>query len=134
MDDPLTKSCPDKTSFDDELIQYYVVNKELNMSIGKTAAQVAHASMLIALRDQNDEKFRQWMSICMKKIILGGAEKDLLKLKDQGFLPIIDKGYTEVPENSLTVIGLPVMTRKEAKKFIGKLRLLEDMRGFWSNT
>ena len=116
----------DKKIFDQELVQYYVVNKELGMSIGKACAQVAHASMLVALRDQNDEKFRQWMSICMKKIILEGKEKDLVKLKEQNpnFVLIVDKGFTEIPKNSLTVIALPVMTRKEAKLIIGKLRLL----------
>jgi PTH2 family peptidyl-tRNA hydrolase len=110
--------------FDEELVQYYVVNKDLPMSSGKIAAQVAHASMIIALRDQNNTEFLVWKHTCMKKIILGGTEKELLALKELGFLPIIDKGYTEIPPDSLTVIGLPVMTRREAKQYVKGLRTL----------
>jgi peptidyl-tRNA hydrolase len=40
---------------ENELVQYYIVNKDLinnyNMSVGKIAAQVGHAARLIALRD-----------------------------------------------------------------------------------
>lgn len=113
---------------ENELIQYFIVNKDLindyGMSTGKIAAQVSHACMLIALRDQNDENFQQWMNSVMKKIILKGFEKDLVKLIEQGFLPIYDKGLTEIPENSLTCVGLPVMTRKDAKKYIKRFQLL----------
>jgi len=109
---------------DNELIQYYVVNSELNMSTGKIAAQVAHASMLIALDYQNDSRFINWKNNNMKKIILKGKHKDLIKLRDVGFYTVIDNGLTEVPEGSMTVVCSPVMTRTEARKHIGRLRLL----------
>lgn len=108
-----------------ELIQYYIVNKDLEMSKGKIASQVAHASMVIALRDQNDEKFKQWKNSIMKKIILMAHEKDLLKLKDkvEGSILIVDKGFTEIEPNSNTVLGLPVMTRLEAEPYVKRLQL-----------
>lgn len=109
---------------EDELVQYYVVNKDLPMSTGKIAGQVAHASMLIALKQQDDPKFQQWMNSIMKKIILKGSEKDLVRLKELGFTSIIDKGLTEIPPDSLTVVGLPVMTRGEAQQYIKRLQLL----------
>jgi PTH2 family peptidyl-tRNA hydrolase len=114
-------------SFDKELVQYYVINKDLiekyNMSAGKAMAQVGHVSRLIALRDKDDPVFQEWINVCMKTITLEGAEKELLKLIEQGFLPIYDKGLTEIPSGSLTVVGLPTMTRLEAKKYIKRLQL-----------
>ena len=108
-----------------ELIQYFVVNKDLNMSLGKIAAQVAHVCMLIALRDQDNIEFQQWKNSIMKKVILSGHEKDLKKLMALDFvIPIIDKGFTEIPPDSLTVIGFPIMTRIEANIYVRKFRLL----------
>jgi PTH2 family peptidyl-tRNA hydrolase len=111
---------------DNELIQYFIVNTDLGMSSGKIASQVAHASMLITLKQQNEEVFKQWMNICMKKVVLGGKEKDLLVLESKGLVAIRDKGLTEISPNSLTCIGLPVMTRKQAKPFTKGLQLLKD--------
>ena len=108
----------------DELIQYFVVNKDLPMSTGKIAGQVGHATTIITLRDQDEDKFKQWKEIARKKVVLGGTEKDLIKLKELGFVAIVDNGLTEIPPNSLTVVGLPIMTRSEAKQYIGRLRLL----------
>lgn len=34
----------------DEIVQYFVVNTELGMSSGKTAAQVAHAATVTTVR------------------------------------------------------------------------------------
>jgi peptidyl-tRNA hydrolase len=109
-----------------ELIQYFIVNKDLNMSIGKVAAQVSHGAMLIALRDQNEEKFKKWLSIAIKKVVLVGNETKLIKLHEQlpSTILIIDNGHTEVPPQSKTVLAFPIMTREEAKQYIGRLRLL----------
>ena len=114
----------------DELVQYYLVNRDLSMSVGKTSAQVAHASMLLALRDKDQISFREWMHSIMRKIILGGSEEQLREYIDKSdieykIVPIIDKGLTEIPEDSLTVIGFPVMTRREAQRLgLGKFKLL----------
>jgi peptidyl-tRNA hydrolase, PTH2 family len=114
----------------DELVQYYLVNADLGMSIGKTAAQVAHASMLLALRDQQKEKFSQWYYSIMRKVILAGREIDLdvyIQMSNwlDGVIPIIDKGLTEIPENSLTVIVFPILTRREAMKLgLGRFSVL----------
>lgn len=109
-----------------ELIQYFIVNKDLNMSTGKIAAQVSHAAMFIALRDQNKEKFQKWLSIAFKKVILKATEKEIVKLHEliSNSKLIIDNGLTEVQPNSKTVLRLPVMTRKEAHQYVKRLRLL----------
>lgn len=116
----------DKQRDDSELIQYYIVNTDLKMTAGKIAAQCAHGSMLIALRDQQDEKFIQWKNIAMKKVVLGGSLEEIKKIHEkipQSIL-IIDNGLTEIEPNSETVLTLPVLSRQESRPIIGHLRLL----------
>jgi len=114
----------------DELVQYYIVNADLGMSIGKTAAQVAHASMLLALRDNQQENFYDWFYSIMRKVILAGTEQDMdryiaMSSWQYGVIPIIDKGLTEIPENSLTVIVFPILTRREAQRLgLGRFKIL----------
>jgi peptidyl-tRNA hydrolase len=113
---------------ENELVQYYIVNKDLCMSTGKIAAQTAHASRLIALRDQNDEVYKEWLSIMMKTIVLEGSEKRLLKLLEtySEAIGIRDNGLTEIPANSLTVVVLPAMKRVDAKQYVKGLQVLKD--------
>lgn len=108
------------------LVQYYVVNSELSMSKGKVAAQVAHVATGIALKYKEDSNFKKWYENGQTKVILRGKEKDLLKLIDSGFEHIRDNGHTEIPEGSLTVVGLPPMPKKEAKKYIKRLQVLKE--------
>lgn len=67
----------------DEYIQYFVVNKELNMSPGKIAVQVAHASTMITYRKDYINNWIGWFNNDQKKIVLKGKEKDLLNLLNQ---------------------------------------------------
>jgi peptidyl-tRNA hydrolase len=116
----------------DELIQYFVVNSELNMSAGKVAAQVAHVATIIAFDyghyqhsydSERFDVFEQWYKNDMKKIILKGKQKDLEKLIEKGFYFIRDNGLTEIPPNSLTVVGLQPMPKSEAQQYVKRLRL-----------
>lgn len=115
----------------DELVQYFIVNSELNMSPGKVAAQIAHIATDIAIEftfeamydSEENRDFWDWHKDEQKKVILRGKQKDLEKLIDYGFNYIRDKGYTEIPEGSLTVCGLPPMKRSEAQKYVKRLQL-----------
>lgn len=113
-------------SNENELVQYYVVNKELGMSGPKTAAQVAHVAEIICYALKGHPSYEQWRENEHPKVILAGKEKDLIKLVEQGFFFIRDNGRTEIPANSLTVVGLPPMTREEAKQYVKRLQLLKD--------
>lgn len=125
-------------------IMYIVVNKDLNMSPGKISAQVAHAvydyiwNELIKLHKDDtfdfDEKFYRYEvfltdfkvngdTIC----VLKASEKELRKLQQQGYTSVIDRGYTEIPKDSITAVNLGIYNRERANeipKFIRRLRLL----------
>ena len=113
-------------SNEDEIVEYFIINSELNLSKGKCAAQVAHVATIIAVEYSNNdnENFDKWYSLDQKKIILRGKQKDLEKLIEQGFYYIRDNGLTECEKNSLTAVGLPPMLRSEAKKYVKRLQLL----------
>ena len=53
-----------------ELIQYIIVNKDLNMSVGKIVAQTNHVTAILTLRDGNTEKYQQWLNNSKRVIVL----------------------------------------------------------------
>ncbi|MGM0854233.1 MAG: aminoacyl-tRNA hydrolase [Bacillota bacterium] len=117
-----------------DLVQYFIVNKELNMSKGKTAAQVAHAATLSTLSlmatdsafQHRQTDFIEWVQSGMKKIVLKGKAGELEKLEKEGYFSIHDSGLTEIKEGSLTVVALPPMEKFEAKEIVGHLTLLKN--------
>jgi peptidyl-tRNA hydrolase, PTH2 family len=117
-----------------DLVQYFIVNKDLNMSKGKTSAQVAHAATLSTLAMMSSDSpfqnrqadFVEWVQTGMKKIILKGKAGELEKLEGDGYFSIHDSGLTEIKEGSLTVVALPPMEKYEAKEIVGHLTLLKN--------
>ena len=116
-------------------VEYILVNKDLDMSIGKIAGQVAHGQTLIDnfIEDPYDDEvlydtYIKWLSSGQKKVILRAKESKLKEAIKLGGLPVYDHGLTEIPENSLTVVGF--MPRYEDgleddfKKFIKRFQLL----------
>jgi peptidyl-tRNA hydrolase, PTH2 family len=117
-----------------DLVQYFIVNHDLKMSTGKTAAQVAHAATLSTINlmssqshyHERHDDFVEWVRNGMKKIILKGKQAELEKLEKRGFFSIRDSGLTEIKSGSLTVIALPPMEKSEAKEIVGHLTLLKN--------
>ena len=111
----------------DPLIQYFIVNNELSMSKGKVAAQVSHASTVLAVRDGFTKNFNEWLNNIKRVIVLQADEEEMLYIHDNvpKSIKIVDKGFTEIPENSFTVLGLPIMRKSEAKEHVGHLKLLK---------
>ena len=77
------------------------------MSTGKAAAQVGHASMLLAARLTLDE-VREWadsgFALAVREI--PNAEF-VAHLDSPGALPVRDAGFTEVAPDALTVLAVP---------------------------
>ena len=109
-------------SSDGELIQYILVNNEIQMSAGKVAAQVGHACTIVALKQQHNGFFKSWLGNGQKKIILQ-ASKNMLEELENSFFSVRDAGHTELQPNTLTVVSLGVMTRQQAATITKKLQL-----------
>ena len=109
----------------DEYIQYYVVNKSLEMSKGRMSAQVAHGATISAMVLGDCDYFKEWFDNNQKKVILQGSENDMYKILfnvANSFL-VKDNGLTEIPKDSMTVVVLPPMKRLEAKQYVKRLQL-----------
>lgn len=136
-----------------KLVEYILVNKELNMGVGKIAGQVAHVQTVIDNKifelddkiyflseeildeDIMDIRFAKekelinnyydWLySGSQTKIILRAKEKDLLKAIDMGAMYIRDNGLTEIPSGSLTVVGFFPQPKDNLVDFTKKFQLL----------
>ena len=111
-----------------------VVRKDLNMSIGKTSAQVAHAALgayKLSLKNSSD-KVANWENFSgQAKIVLGvGNEKELLEIKEKadknGLITCLihDAGRTEVSPNTATCCAIGPDTIQKIDEITGKLKLL----------
>ena len=113
-----------------EYTMYIIVNNDLKMSKGKIASQVGHIVESIAekivsamyeqdneINDKTQINFLKYRKNGHKKIVLKGTEKDIRKLmKSDDAMYIIDEGRTEIPKDSLTVIGFYPSNNKERFK------------------
>lgn len=125
-------------------IQYIIVRKDLVpvMGTGKTAAQVAHASLGAVFEGRtgqliDDPAVRGWLAGPFTKLVVYVKTKQKLlnlmdRLEEAGIRhkPIYDACRTKLkPEESngstLTCVGLAPIASAEAPKFLTKLRLLE---------
>lgn len=136
-----------------KLVEYILVNKELNMGVGKIAGQVAHIQTIIDNKvfelddkiyflseeildeDVMDIRFAKekelinnyydWLySGSQTKIILRAKEKDLLKAIDMGAVYVRDNGLTEIPLDSLTAVGFFPQPKDNLVDFTKKFQLL----------
>ncbi|MCD6575724.1 MAG: peptidyl-tRNA hydrolase [Nanoarchaeota archaeon] len=113
--------------------QAIVVRKDLNISVGKIATQVAHASLSAALIAKNKKRtwFKKWYDEGQKKIVLKVNDLDSLKKikkkADSLGIPnqlIRDAGLTEVPPGTITALGLGPAPDEKINKLVGSLPLL----------
>lgn len=124
---------------DSEMVQYFIVNTSLSMSVGKVSAQVAHAatsisSMMTADSLQNSaiysreiDNWQIWNHGTV--VVLGATTEQMAEIvQDYECYSIFDEGRTENTVNALTVIGLAPMPRGEAKKLIGQFPTIADDR------
>lgn len=116
-----------------EYKQVILVREDLGMSIGKTCAQVAHASLSSAelTLKEKQEWYEAWKKEGQKKVILKVKDEYELKkfyklAKDSG-LPcylVVDRGLTELPPNTITALGIGPAPNKKIDKITGRLKLL----------
>jgi len=116
------------TSLSDEHKMILLVRKDLNMGVGKIAAQCCHAA--VGACRAND--FQEWRDQGEAKIVLGVKNKDeLMKyctLAREAGLPtyeIEDAGRTEVAPGTMTVAAIGPARKVLIDAVTGKLRLLK---------
>lgn len=133
---------------DDDVYLYIGVNKELDMSGGKSGAQIAHAVKNymhnVISEPKNKRNYREYTTIlrelgyskhfeqCLyekyrikaqKTITLALKEKDLLKYENLNFIAIRDNGLTEIPPNSLTTVCFGIVPKHLKPKFLNRYQL-----------
>ena len=110
-----------------------IVNSSLKMKKGKIAAQVGHGAVKSALRasSNNPSLIQAWMSSGQAKICLkANSEEALLDLEKQAVkrglqtVKVRDAGRTQIPANSLTVVGIGPALVEDLDLITGDLKLL----------
>ncbi len=115
---------------------YIVLNKGLNMSTGKAAAQASHAAVEAYLASPDDNLRRVWhRGGHYTKIVLEAKDAEELKtvqhyLRDRGFdsCLIIDEGRTEIDPFTPTALGVCIVDKDNAHvaATFGTFRLYKD--------
>lgn len=110
-----------------------VTRKDLNLSPGKLAAQVAHVAVVCALdtKKKNFKWFNKWQNEGAKKAVVKvESEKDFYPLKEKADkLKIVshiitDAGHTEIPAGTKTVLGIGPAPSNTIDQITGDLQLL----------
>jgi PTH2 family peptidyl-tRNA hydrolase len=110
-----------------------VTRKDLDLSPGKLAAQVAHAAVACALstKKNNSKWFNKWQNEGGKKAVVKvESEKDFYSLKEKAenlkiaANIIEDAGHTEIPVGTKTVLGIGPAPSNIIDQVTGDLPLL----------
>ncbi|MFP3278714.1 MAG: peptidyl-tRNA hydrolase Pth2 [Candidatus Micrarchaeota archaeon] len=117
----------------EEIKQVIIVRSDLEMSKGKTCAQVAHASLMsyFEAEKQDKEITKAWLDTGEKKIVLKLDGEEALKRLYEAFkykhIPaalVSDAGLTELPPGTITALGIGPWKSAEIDQFTKSLKLL----------
>lgn len=110
-----------------------MVRRDLGMSCGKLAAQVAHASLEAAdvVRNRYPEVYEEWKREGAKKVVLQVmSEEDLMNVYrealERGLAAVLirDAGLTELEPGTATAVGIGPHESERIDGVTGRLRLL----------
>jgi len=109
------------------------VRKDLKLSPGKMAVQVAHAAVTCSLKAKktNPNWFDEWYREGQKKVVVKVQNEkeliNLMNLAEDKRLPnalIADAGLTEIPPGTVTCLGIGPAPEKNIDEITGNLHLL----------
>jgi PTH2 family peptidyl-tRNA hydrolase len=110
--------------------QVIVVRKDLKLSKGKLAAQVAHASFSSSQR-AGRTALKIWEKDGQKKVVLAAGRQHLMELEKKCRklrIPcslISDAGLTEIPSGTITCLGIGPAEDSKIDRLTGSLPLLK---------
>lgn len=111
--------------------QVIVIREDLNLSVGKAAAQASHACHEAAKR-ANKKILKEWEEEGQKKVVLGSKDlkqlKELKKHADKLKLAnclISDAGLTQIKKGTITALGIGPDKENKINKVTGLLKLLK---------
>ncbi len=113
--------------------QVIVVRRDIKMSCGKIAAQVAHAALMAYEEAKRTRKewVEAWLAEGQKKVVLQvNTLNELLEIYRKAKamkLPaalVQDAGHTELPPGTITCVAIGPAPEHEVDKITGKLKLL----------
>jgi PTH2 family peptidyl-tRNA hydrolase len=116
-----------------EYKQVIVFRSDLKLSKGKIAAQAGHAA--VSATEEARKHHRRWWEAWAREgqckiAVKVKSEKELLELEEQAkelALPnalIVDRGLTEIPEGTVTCLGIGPAPAEKVDRLTGKLKLL----------
>ncbi len=120
-------------SDDFEYKMMIVARRDLELSPGKLAAQVAHAAVDCALLTKKEKPrwFGSWKREGAKKVVVIVETQDALyplkeKAEELGIMTclVTDAGHTEIPEGTVTVLGIGPAPNNIIDQVTGELPLL----------
>jgi PTH2 family peptidyl-tRNA hydrolase len=110
-----------------------VMRSDLKMTKGKMAAQASHAAVACAFnyKKKDPKGFDRWDASGQKTVVVKvDTQAELFEIKavaDAQSMPncvITDAGRTEVPEGSITCIGIGPGPEDQVDKVTGELSML----------
>ncbi len=116
-----------------EYKQVIVVRMDLKMSVGKTSAQVAHASLGSAEKAMEGARdwYGAWKLEGQKKVVVKVDDErrlwELYETAKGARLPcylVKDAGLTELPPGTTTTLGIGPAPNEKVDRITGELKLL----------
>lgn len=108
-----------------------IITRNIEMTTGKLAAQVAHAAVECTLKakETNPRRVKKWLKEGQKKIIVQADESEMMRLENLGrtlglsTAIVHDAGHTELAPGTLTAIAIGPASEVEINKVTGHLKL-----------
>ena len=111
--------------------QVIIMRGDLSISKGKIAAQACHAS-LGSYKRADEKIIKKWEREGGKKVVVkvNDLKKlfevyELIKATDISYYMVQDAGHTELPESTITCLGIGPDEDEKIDKITGEFKLLK---------